>query len=96
MDILLLIKIILEWSIISKEYYIVFFIYENFNIGIPNSLIYKLPKNNKFLSLTNFNIRNDTLNVDDYYLNKLFLEFKKSKYKKLKLWNDKYGYIKNF
>ena len=87
-----LIKILIEWSIKSKEYSMLLFLYKNFNVGIPTKLIYKLPDINVFMSLSSFNEKNDTKKTDDKELDNLFWIFKKSKYKKLKNWNESYGY----
>jgi len=93
MNYIQLIKILIEWSIKSKEYNMLLFLYTNFEIGIPARLIYKLPSQNVFMSLSSFNEKNEYKKVDDKYLDNLFCIFKKSKYKKLKNWNESYGYI---
>ena len=82
----------MEWSISSKEHQLLYFIYNNFNIGIPVRFLYKLPDNNVFFSLSSFNSNNSTKNADDKDLNNLFKLLKKSKYTKLEEWNDSYGY----
>ena len=92
MDYILLLKILMEWSVNSEEYQLLYFIYSNFNIGIPVRFLYKLPDNNMFFSLSSFNSNNDIKNSGDKELNNLFKLLKKSKYKKLEEWRDSYGY----
>lgn len=92
MDFLLLLKILLEWSFKSKEYKIIHFIYTNFNIGIPNSFLYLLEDKSKFNSLNNFFNENESKLCEDIYLRQLIIKLKKSKYKVLEEWNNKYGY----
>ena len=92
MDYILLLKILMEWSVNSKENELLYFIYSNFNIGIPVRFLYKLPDNNIFFSLSSFNSNNDIKNSDDKDLNNLFKLLKKSKYTKLEEWNNSYGY----
>ena len=91
-DYISLLKILVEWSMKSEEYELSYFIYKNFNIGIPNYLLYKLPTNNVFDSLSSFVENNENIRNDDEILQELFCCFKKSKYTKLQYW-DKYGYI---
>ena len=93
MDYIQLIKILIEWSVNSKEYDMLLFLYKNFNIGIPIKFVYKLPDNNIFYSLSSFTNNNDIKSIADHNLNELFLLFKKSKYKQLCNWNNNYGYI---
>lgn len=92
MNTILLLKILLEWSIFSKEYYLTYFIFLTFNIGIPVEFLYKLPDNNIFLSIDSFMTNNDIKYSNDIYLQQLFILLKKSKYKRLEAWNNKYGY----
>ena len=94
MDYILLLKILMEWSVNSKEYQLLYFVYNNFNIGIPVRFLYKLPDNNVFFSMSAFNSTNDIKNSDDKELNTLFRLLKKSKYRNLEKWNNSYGYIK--
>ena len=92
MDYILILKILTVWSINSKEYELLKFIYSNFNIGIPNKFLYKLPDHNIFYSLSSFNSNNDLKKIEDKYLDQLFYMFKKSKYTELEYWNYNYGY----
>lgn len=92
MDYKQILKILLEWSIKSKEYSMTLFIYSNFNIGIPVKFLYFLPDKNYF-TLSSFLNKNDTKKYKDEYLDELIYLFKKSKYQKLEEWNQ-YGYLK--
>jgi hypothetical protein len=92
MDYILILKILTEWSINSKEYELLNFIYSNFNIGIPNRFLYKLPDHNIFYSLSSFNSNNDLKKIEDKNLEQLFYMFKKSKYTRLEYWNNSQGY----
>ena len=87
-----LLKILIEWSLVNKEYETAYFIYITFNIGIPVKLLYRLPNRNMFFSLESFITGNDTKHIHDVTLRKLCVKLKKSKYKKLKDWDGKYGY----
>ena len=89
-----LLKILIEWSLRSKEYDMTNFIYCNFNIGIPVKLIYSLPKQCNFSSFSSFIKGHENINIKDDSLRNLFENFKKSKYKPLKEWDNKYGYSK--
>jgi hypothetical protein len=93
MDYILLLKILTEWSLKNKEYDLALIIYKEFNIGIPVNLLYKLPQQNIFYSLSSFNTKNEIINYDNT-LEKLFSLFLKSKYTTLQNWSNKYGYIK--
>jgi hypothetical protein len=87
------IKILIEWSINSKEYELLYNIYNILDIGIPNVLIYKLPTNSYFSSIESFRKRNNTRVFNDIFLQKLTYLFKnESRFKKLKYWDNKYGY----
>jgi hypothetical protein len=91
-DYKLLLKILMEWSINSKEYETVLFIYKTFNIGIPVKFLYKLENKNMFFSLNSFVNNSHTKKNNNKELNELFELFKTSKYKKLIHWENKYGY----
>lgn len=94
MDYEKLIKILIEWSIQNKEYNMSLFLFDNYNLGIPNKLLYRLPKLNYFQSFSSLNSYNDIYKSDDLILDILILKLKKSKYKYLEKWKC-YGYIKN-
>ena len=93
MDYILLLKILTEWSLKNKEYELALIIYKEFNIGIPVSLLYKLPTQNIFSSISSLKNNNELINYDTI-LEKLFNLFLKSKYTTLINWSNKYGYIK--
>ena len=92
MDYILLLKILVEWSVESKEYELLKFIYTGFNIGLPNRFLYRLPDHNIFYSLSSFNSKNDLKKIEDENLEQLFYMFKRSKYTRLEYWEDSYGY----
>ena len=92
MDYISLFKILLEWGIKNQEYKLVYFIYSEFNIGVPCKFLYKLPNQNIFYSLNSFMNNNGSKKIDDKDLEILFSLFLKSKYKKLENWNNCYGY----
>jgi hypothetical protein len=92
MDYILLLKILTEWALKNKEYKMALNIYREFNIGIPVNLLYKLPKQNTFSSISSIKNNNEIIVYDDN-LEKLFNLFLKSKYKTLPKWNNRYGYI---
>lgn len=87
-----LLKILIEWSIQNKNYDMVYFIYSNFNIGIPVSLLYQIQNKTIFNSLDSFFNNHHNKQVRDENLKKLFELFKKSKYKRLSCWNNHFGY----
>jgi len=85
-------QILMKWAIKNNEYYMVYILYTELNIGIPNTLLYKLPDKQHFGSVKDFLDTSDTKSTNNEYLNKIFVLFKKSKYKRLPEWRDKYGY----
>lgn len=93
MDIKSLLKILTKWGFETKNYDMILFIYTNFNIGIPVTLLYKLEDKNMFNSLNSFISQNQLMKkLNDEHLKELFKLFLSSKYSKLKYWNNKYGY----
>ena len=58
MDYIKLLKILIEWSINSKEYELLYFIYCNFGVGLPVKFLYKLPDQSIFNTLEKY-----TLNI---------------------------------
>ena len=83
-----LIKILTKWSFESKEYEMLYFIYNEFNIGIPIKFLYKIPDKNVFSSLNSFFDEKDNKQIDD----KLCKLIKKSKYQRLGNFDNLYGY----
>lgn len=92
MDYLLLLKILMEWSLNSKEFEIVHFIYTNFKIGIPNKYLYTLSDKNYFTSLSSFQRDNECKNPKE--MNKIIELFPFSKYGFLEEWKT-FGYKYN-
>ena len=68
-----------------------YFLYTEFNIGIPVKYIYKLPDQNFFSSVSLFFGNKDNKKVDNVFLNNKI--FKKSKYKRLENFDNLFGYI---
>ena len=91
MDFTLLLKILLEWSFESKEYEMTNYIYNEFNIGIPVSFLYKLTNKSYFTSIDNFLSSSNTKKSENKDFDNLLYSFSKSKYGYLTEWN-KYGY----
>ena len=85
-------QILMEWSFNNQEYYVAYILYTEFNIGIPNYLLYSLPNKRVFGSVNDFLGNSDTKQGDDKYLQKIFDTFRYSKYTKLPEWGNKYGY----
>ena len=94
MNYIMLLKILTEWALKNKEYNLALVIYQEFNIGIPVNLLYKLPTQNSFSSISTLKNNNELINYDNT-LEKLFNLFLNSKYTRLTNWSNKYGYIKN-
>lgn len=92
MDIQKLVQIIMKWSIESQEWETVLALYTIYGIGIPSRYVYNLPTRNKY-NLTNI-IQGNYIELysTQPYLKKLFSLFSKSKWKRLKEWNNSYGY----
>lgn len=85
-------KILLEWSFTNKDYYMAYILFTEFNIGIPNFLLYSLEDNKKYNSIKEFINDNCSKNINDKYLNDIAILLKKSKYIRLSEWDNKYGY----
>ena len=75
MDYKLLCKILMKWSLENKEYELTTFIYNEFNIGIPVSYLYKLPTQMYFSSMDNFFSNSDTKKSNDKHLDNLLSIF---------------------
>lgn len=83
----------MKWALESKDYYMVYILYTEYDTGIPNYLLYSsLPSKNVFGSVEDLKNSNDTKYSQDEYVNKIFVLFKRSKYKRLPEWNNNYGY----
>ena len=90
----LLLKILMQWSLESKEYEITYFIYTNFNIGIPNKYLYNLSQKSYFTSLSSFSHNNDCITTKDNNMCKIIELFPYSKFSFLKEWKT-FGYKYN-
>ena len=92
MDYNLLCKILMKWSLENKEYQLTNFIYNEFNVGIPVSYLYKLPSQMYFSSMDNFFNNSDVKKSNDKHLDSLLSVLSISKYGPLIEWDNKYGY----
>jgi hypothetical protein len=79
MEVMEVSKILLEWSFKSKDYYMAYILFTDFNIGIPNHLLYSLEDNKIYNSITEFISDNCSKNINDKYLNDIAILLKKSK-----------------
>lgn len=83
----------MKWAFENKDYYMAYILYTEYNIGIPNVLLYSLPSRSTYASVNDFITHHESKYTDDEYLNKIFVLFKSSKYKKLSDWDNRFGYI---
>jgi len=91
MNYILLLKILMKWSLESKEYEITYFIYTNFKIGIPNNYLYKFSRKSYFVSLSSFSKNNECITTKDNNMNNIINLFPYSNYCFLKEWKT-FGY----
>lgn len=82
----------MEWAFNSKEYYMVYILYTEYGVGIPNRFLYQLESKKTFGSVDDFLKTLDVKTSYDKYLNKIFATFKHSQYTKLDEWDGSYGY----
>jgi hypothetical protein len=92
MDYTKLLQILMKWSLETKNYSMSYFLYTDFNIGIPVKYIYNLTCKNSFNSIESFLKDNETKVVYDNDFQNISSLFSVSKYKKLEEWNNSYGY----
>ena len=95
MNYMTILKILMKWSLENKQYDIAYFIYSEFNIGIPCKFLVNIyPSDNIFNinAFVNRRININTRYIRDIYLKNLIILLKKSKYQILCNWNDKHGY----
>ena len=87
--------ILMKWSLENNEYQLVYFLYSEFYIGIPNTYIYKMQKRKIFNSIDDFTDNHNIITGNgDIWLIKLLEEFKNnSQWIKLPLWDQRWGYI---
>lgn len=94
MDINKLSKILMCWGLEKKEYELVYFLYNNFEIGIPNTYIYKMDQKTTFNSIKDFTENNHAISGNkNIWLQKILDLFPKSKWVKLPLWEGRWGYM---
>ena len=86
--------ILMKWALENKDYYMAYILYDEFNVGIPNHLLYSLPSKNSFSSIENLMDTNDTKISQDKDLDNILQSFRKSKYTRLPEWNNSFGYRK--
>lgn len=96
MDYNLLCKILMKWSLENKEYQLTNFIYNEFNVGIPVSYLYKLPSQMYFSSMDDFFSNSDIKKSNDENLDDVLTNLSISKYGRLDEWGGKYGYRKKY
>lgn len=84
-------KILMKWSLQNNEYNLAYYLYTEHNIGIPVTMLYALPEQRKFNSLTSF-ISNDKVICGSEDLNTILRLFPKSRYIRLEEWGGAYGY----
>ena len=90
-------KILMKWALENKDYYMAYILYNEYNVGIPNSLLYNLPSKTKFSSINDLMDSNNNISSQDKYLTDIFVSFRYSKYVRLPEWDNNFGYrlIKN-
>jgi hypothetical protein len=94
MDTLSLLKILLKWGFETQSYDMVYFIYTEFNIGIPVKFLYNLPSSSTFNSIDSFMRNSELKNISDDYLRDILSTIVRNKYKYLEEWKL-YGYSKS-
>jgi hypothetical protein len=88
-----ILKILLEWSLKNKEYYMSYIIFTEFNIGIPTSFLYSISLEKKsFNSINDFLNTSDNIYTNNIHLINILTSLKKSKYIRLLEWDNKWGY----
>lgn len=94
MDMHKLLKILMKWGFENQSYDMVYFIYTEFNIGIPVKFLYNLPSTTTFSSIGSFMRNSDLKNISDDHLRDILSRLVRNKYKYLEEWRS-YGYSKN-
>ena len=94
MDFNKLFKILLEWSLVNKEFELTYVLYSQFYVGVPTSYLYKyMPQKDTFYSLSSFVENSGAITThNNKYLDQLYKLFKKSYLIQLKEFNNLYGY----
>jgi len=89
-DILL---ILMTWSIKNNEHFMTYILFTEFNIGIPNYLLYTFHSDNKmYKSIEDFLNTSTYSNTKNIDLCNIYKSFRHSKYTKLEEWKGRYGY----
>lgn len=89
-----LLKILMKWGFENQSYDMVYFIYTEFNIGIPVKFLYNLQSTTTFSSIGSFMRNSDLKNISDNHLRNILSRLVRNKYKYLEEWRS-YGYSKN-
>ena len=90
LDILL---ILMKWSIKNNEHFMTYTLFTEFNVGIPNYLLYTFPSDSKLHnSIQDFLHTSTSTYTKNIDLSNIYNSFSHSKYIKLEEWKDRYGY----
>ena len=84
--------ILMKWAFENNDYYMAYILYTEYNTGIPNSFLYNLPEKKNFKSINEFLGSDGSKQSNNEYLDKIFVSFKHSKYKRLPEWGNSFGY----
>lgn len=96
MDVNKLSKILMQWGLENKEYKMVYFLYNNFEIGIPNTYIYRMDQKTTFDNIKDAMENNHTISgKKNVWLQKILDLFPKSRWIRLPLWEGRWGYMYN-
>lgn len=75
MDVDELSRILMCWGLEKKEYELVYFLYNNFEIGIPNTYIYKMDQKTTFDNIKDVMENNNTISGKKIYGYKKYWNF---------------------
>lgn len=82
----------MKWAFESKDFYMVYILYTEYGVGIPNIFLYNLECKKTFKSIQDFLDNGDTLHIQNKYLQKICVSFQTDQYTQLKEWDGKFGY----
>jgi hypothetical protein len=85
-------KILMEWSVKSGEFYMSYILFSYLDTPIPNNLLYQLNYKRKFSSAKDFLKSHSHVGNKDRDLSCLVNKIKKSYYRSLPEYNNRYGY----
>lgn len=85
-------KILMTWAMSNQEYEMVYYLFTEFNTGIPAKLMYKLPRKHMFRSLEEFRSLSNSIQIEDPFLRKILSRIVRAKYQRLKNFDNLYGY----